>query len=264
MIGQHKFKQFMNGWTDTPPRFIMLQGEKGSGRSTIIDLIKHKYSFNVVTCGTSVDEVRNIITTCYSISEPTFYIFYNGDKLSISAKNSLLKLVEEPPLKAYFIIRLENTTLPTLVGRSFYYEIQPYTPQELKQGFIDKGKEEVYNKYPNICRNIGQINTFINSPYEDIIEYCDTIISCISTVAEGNIFNITNKLNIDESVDKWDYTLFLNILEYSLYNKLLETKDDKYFQAIYRINDVRRKLRINGVSKLSLFDNFFIGLKELL
>ena len=262
MIGQDRFKIYLSSW-ERPPQFIILHGEIGSGRSTIIEELKKKYKFNSINCGTSVEEVREIINLVYHLSEPTFYVFYSGDKLSNSAKNSLLKIVEEPPKNAYFIMRVENDTLDTLKNRSFYYKKQPYTFAQLESYFGEMGKSELFSRYGFICKNIGQIKVFLNSPYEDIIDYCNTIISMISRVAQGNIFNITNKLNIN-SDDKWDVYLFLNILEWTLSNKYKESKEDKYFQAIYRVNLVRNQLRINGVNKQVVIDNFLLGLRELL
>ena len=86
----------------------------------------------------------------------------------------------------------------------------------------------------------------------------------ISQVAQGNIFNITNKLNLKEDLTKWDIKTFVNILEWSLNNKYKQTKDDKYFQAIFRLNNLRSQLRINGVNKQCAIDNFLLGLKDLL
>lgn len=263
MIGQQKFKQYLDSWKDLP-QFIILQGELGSGRSTLIDLIKEKYKYTSIICGTSVEEVREVINLAYQLAEPTLYIFYNGDKLSNSAKNALLKIVEEPPKNAYFIMRIENNTIETLINRSFYYIMESYNSLQLREYFKEQGKEELFQKYGIICKNIGQIKTFLSSPYEDIIDYCNTIITMISQVAQGNIFNITNKLNLGTDKEKWDSTLFINTLEWSLNNKYKETKDDKYFQAIYRLNNVRKQLRINGVNKQCLFDNFLLGLKDLL
>lgn len=262
MIGQNKFKSFLESWKN-PPQFIILQGEIGSGRSTLIDLIKSRYKFNSITCGTSVDEIREVIQAAYQIKQPSFYIFYNGDKLSISAKNALLKIVEEPPVDSYFIMRTENSVIDTLRNRSFYYQMQPYSSLDIKEYFHQQGKDSVYEQYPTICKNIGQIKTFLNSPYEDIIDYCNTIIEMISQVAQGNIFNITNKLNLKEDLTKWDLITFLNILEWKLNLRYSQSKDDKYFQAIFRINDLRKQLRITGVNKQVLMDNFLLGLKDL-
>lgn len=263
MIGQELFKNYLKTWKE-PPHFIILDGELGSGRSTLIDLIKETYKFNSIICGQSVDEVREIISLAYKLNEPTFYIFYNGDKLSISAKNALLKIVEESPKNAYFIMRIENEIMETLKNRSFYYKMQPYISLDLKDYFLSQHKEDVFNKYGKICHNIGQAKLLLNSPYEDIIDYCDTIICKISGVAQGNIFNITNKLNLNEDNTKWDIILFLNILEWKLNDYYKNKKDDKYFQAIFRLNLVRKQLRINGVNKQCILDNFLLGLKYLL
>lgn len=263
MIGQNLFKEYLSKW-NTPPNFIVINGEVGSGRSTLIDLIKKHFKYQFVMCGTSVEEVRNIVNMAYTITSPTFYVFYNGDKLSTSAKNVLLKVVEEQPKNAFFIIKTEFGIIETLKNRSFYYEMQPYSVEELKGYFKKEGKLELFEKYGKICKNIGQIKVFLNSPYEDIIDYCSKIINVISNVAQGNILNIPNKLNLSGDIEKWDLTLFINILEWVLYNNYSEKYDDKYFQALFRLNEIKSQLRINGVNKQVVFDNFLLGLKYLL
>lgn len=263
MIGQALFKEYLSKM-NKPPQFIILNGEVGSGRSTLIDFITHKFKYQKVICGTSVEEIRNIVSMSYTVKDPTFYIFYNGDDLSVSAKNALLKAVEEPPRDSYFIMRTELGIIDTLKNRAFYYNIQPYSFSELKSYFVKSGQEELFDKYGKICKNIGQIKVFLSSPYKDIIDYCDKIVRCINEVAPGNILNITEKLNLDDEPDKWDNILFINVLEWTLLNYFIKTKQDKYFQAIFRINNVKSLLRINGANKKSIFDNFFIGLKYLL
>lgn len=263
MIGQEKFKHYLNSWNN-PPQFIILQGDMGSGRSTLINLIKVKFKYNFVICGTTIEEVREIINLAYRLSEPTFYVFYNGDKLSNSAKNALLKIVEEPPKNAYFIMRVENAILDTLKNRAFYYDMQSYTKKELQSYFEEQHKGELFNTYGLICKNIGQIKIFLTSPYETIIDYCNTIITMITKVVQGNIFNITNKLNLGEEIEKWDTTLFLNILEWTFLKEYLKIKNDNYFQAIYKIINLRKNLKVVGANKQHLFDNFFLDLRETL
>ena len=263
MIGQSKFLNYLTHWQQ-PPQFLVLQGEEGSGRSTLIDLLKKTFVFDVVVCGTSVEEIRTIKTLAYHLTKPTFYIFYRGDKLSLSAKNALLKLVEEPPKAAYFIMRVCEAPLSTLQSRAFIYKMQPYTAAELQLGFKLFEKEHLYNSYKFVCKNIGQIKQFVASAYEDMIVYCDTILTMIETAAAGNVLNITNKLALKDEPDKWNITVFLNILEWRFCLQYQKTKLDKYFQGIYRLHVVKEQLKIIGVNKQVLLDNFFLGLKDLL
>ena len=263
MIGQNLFKTYLSNWK-TPPQFVIINGEEGSGRSSLIDLIINKFKYQTVICGTSVEEVRNIVSLAYTITSPTFYIFYNGDKLSIASKNALLKIVEDAPKNAFFIMRTEFGVIETLKNRSFYYEMSSYSFDDLRRYFVQENKEDLFNKYNQICKNIGQIKVFLSSPYEDIIDYCNKITDVISNVSQGNILNIPTKLNLDGKSDKWNVTLFINILEWTILNKYKSTKDDKYFQAIFRLNDLKSKLRIVGVNKQIAFDNFLLGLKYLL
>ena len=44
----------------------------------------------------------------YKQTERIIYLIQNADKMSLNAKNSLLKLVEEPPQQAYIIMELQQ------------------------------------------------------------------------------------------------------------------------------------------------------------
>lgn len=263
MIGQKLFATYLSNWT-IPPHFIILNGEVGSGRSTIIEEIKKKFKYKSVLCGTSTEEVRQIVDMAYTVETPVFYIFYNGEKLSSNAKNVLLKVVEEQPKNAFFIMRTESGTIETLKNRSFYYNIQPYSSSELKEYFSKQNKEDVYDNYGEICKNIGQIKIFLEMDYEGLIDYCDMIVTKINRASQGNVFNITRKIDFGDNPNGWDAQLFINALEWKLKNAYKTTKEDRFFQAIFRLNSFKSQIKINGVNKSVALDNFLLGLRTLL
>lgn len=260
MIGQTLFKSYLNSW-ELPPHFIILYGESGSGRNSLIQLLKKKFKFNVTVCGYSAEEMRELTTFSRNLEKPNFFIIYEADRLSNTAKNILLKVVEEPPLNAYFILRTSVRVIETLKNRAFYYAMQPYSSEEINSYFERIGKDKKYSIY---CKNIGQAKKFFESPYEDIMAYCDTIINEISLVSSGNVLNITNKLSLKEDDNKWDLNLFFNILEQKLLNKLTETNNTVYFKIIFFINRLRERLQITGVNKQYLVDNFLLNMKYFL
>lgn len=63
-------------------------------------------------------------------------ILFGADKLSESASNKLLKLLEEPPQKSYFLLVCDQTDgmLPTLVSRCQKIRLPPLTKDEIKIG----------------------------------------------------------------------------------------------------------------------------------
>ena len=110
MIGQKNNINTLIQWrcNRSTPRFIIISGDEGSGRLTLAKIIIKMINAKGIIMGNSISEVRETIENAYTITEPTFYIFRNSDDMSVSAKNALLKVVEEPPNNAYFIMTVQN------------------------------------------------------------------------------------------------------------------------------------------------------------
>ena len=69
-----------------------------------------------------IGAVRDVITDAYILpneAEHKVYILKNSDKMNIQAQNALLKLIEEPPLYARFILICESraSLLDTIMSR---------------------------------------------------------------------------------------------------------------------------------------------------
>ena len=63
-------------------------------------------------------------------------VLFGADKLSESASNKLLKLLEEPPKNSFFLLVCDQTEgmLPTLVSRCQKLKLIPLTSEEIKKG----------------------------------------------------------------------------------------------------------------------------------
>lgn len=62
------------------------------------------------------------------------YVFKDCDNMSNAAKNALLKVIEEPPQQAYFVMLLKSTsnTLATILSRGMLISLLPFHLQNLK------------------------------------------------------------------------------------------------------------------------------------
>ena len=74
------------------------------------------------TAAIKVDQVREIISTAHlapSEGKSKVYVLRSADKMNPQAQNALLKLLEEPPSSACFILACENAAalLPTVRSR---------------------------------------------------------------------------------------------------------------------------------------------------
>lgn len=153
MIGQNKNKELLMQWrmNRSVPRFIIIEGDEGSGRLTLAKVIIKMINAKGIIMGNSITEVRETIENAYTITEPTCYIFRNADDMKNEAKNALLKVVEEPPNNAYFIMTVQNidNMLGTIKSRGTVIKMEPYTREEL----LSATNDEVLLNY---CSNIGQ------------------------------------------------------------------------------------------------------------
>lgn len=72
-------------------------------------------------------------------------IIQGAEYLRTEAANSLLKLLEEPPHRALFIILAEDiqAVLPTIVSRSTYLSVPPITDEQIIELATDENTEEL-------------------------------------------------------------------------------------------------------------------------
>ena len=215
MIGQKNNINTLIQWrcNKSVPRFIIISGDEGSGRLTFAKAIIKMISAKGIIMGNSIAEVRETIENAYTITEPTCYIFRNADDMSVSAKNALLKVVEEPPNNAYFIMTVQNidNMLGTIRSRGTVIKMEPYTIQDLQKVTMD----ETLLKY---CNNIGLLNT----PKEKILqaEKCvDDVLEALKAKSGTKLLKATTQLKSKKTEeDKVDCLIFMRIFEQKLYD----------------------------------------------
>ena len=244
MIGQKNNINTLIQWrcNKSVPRFIILSGDIGSGRLTLAKVIIKMINAKGIIMGNSIAEVRETIENAYTITEPTCYIFRNADDMSVSAKNALLKVVEEPPNNAYFIMTVQNigNMLGTIRSRGTVLKMEPYTIQELQKVTMD----ETLLKY---CTNIGLLNT----PKEKILQ----AEKCVDDVLEALKAKKTEE-------DKVDCLIFMRIFEEKLY--------DSYgfcslpLCIIKDICSCRQELQRSSINKKASIESMLIKILEVI
>lgn len=77
-----------------------------------------------------IDHARAVIDECYISSNTLKCIVIAGDNFNIQAQNTLLKVLEEPPLNIKFILitKSKNAILPTILSRMIVFN-KKYTMQ---------------------------------------------------------------------------------------------------------------------------------------
>lgn len=261
MIGQKNLIDIMSKQIEanTFPRFSIIVGERGSGKNILARLIAHKISKAVIETDIKVGSIRDIITEAYKISNIVVYIIPDADNMSVNAKNALLKVTEEPPNNAYFIMTLNDVvnTLPTITSRGTVYRLQTYTYEELSE-YANQIDSNISNADKDFimrtCNNPYDIKLLLKYGVADFKDYVNTVIDNVAEVSLANAFKIADKIDLKEN-DETKYNL--NIFWKAFMQMCLELKKYKWVMIT---NKYISSLRISGINKSALFDMWIIDL----
>ena len=278
MIGQNeliaRFKDMVNDTAVTFPRFIILVGQRGSGKKTLANelynMISDSTRMNVnryILEDTKVDTVRAMISDANKVIEPTIYIIPDADKMSNAAKNSMLKVTEEPPANAWFILTLESeaNTLATIRSRGQLFKMQPYSTEEImeyiKHQFTEVSTDEIEIML-DICENPGEVKFLYKNGVIALYEYVEKVVDNIAEVSGSNAFKIGSKIAFKDEEDKYDIKLFWKAFMKVCSDRMRKLKDIKYADAIRITSKYIQQLNITGVNKLSTFDLWILDIRE--
>lgn len=238
MIGQNKIKSIDN--FNSP--LIILIGNANMGKSVVAEYIADKIGAQFVRCGNKVEEVREVIEISYKQIEPVIYYFKNIQLMNIAGLNSLLKVTEEPPFKAKFILSVDikEHCLSTLLSRGFAIELESYTIGELKEYANLKNLDFSYNSCVYSPGTLELANRFdYKQMNKDISEFCENM-------SYKKALALIKQIKFSEDDEGWNLFLFLNNLEKFIVDKIGHLKASKY---ILKFSEFRRILFYVGVNK---------------
>lgn len=272
MVGQEKNKRLVEAYKNSPygfPRFMIITGEKGAGKRTLATYIaKEGIKGFIAYSGIGVEDVRNTIETSYKCNAPVVYIFADADKMSPQAKNALLKITEEPPRQAYFILTFEdpNNCIETLRSRATELKMEPYLRRDLIQ-FTDN------DIIIDVAYNIGQVEELLALNVDEFVGFCNEVLDNIAVVTGVNAFKIANKFKFKEDGEGYNPILFFQCLSHILWMRVIEAADrndmgstyyNKMMSMMVCCGKYKRELKIRGVKKESVFDLWILDAREIL
>ena len=257
MIGQKNNINTIIKWrcNKSIPRFIIISGDIGSGRLTLAKVIIKMINAKGIIMGNSIAEVRETIENAYTITESTCYIFRNADDMKNEAKNALLKVVEEPPNNAYFIMTVQNidNMLGTIKSRGTVIKMEPYTREEL----LSATDDEVLLNY---CTNIGQLQTD-KSDIQKAEKCASDVINALKDKSGTKLLKACTQLKAKQTeTEKIDCLLFFSVFQ----KKLYDACKDGLFKAIsiYHISRCKQELNRNTINKKSSIECMLINILE--
>lgn len=259
MIGQKNNINTLIQWrcNKSVPRFIIISGAQGSGRLTLAKIIIKMINAKGVIMGNSIAEVRETIENAYAITEPTCYIFRNADDMKNEAKNALLKVVEEPPNNAYFIMTVQNidNMLGTIKSRGTAIKMEPYTMQELKLVCDDELKLEY-------CTNIGELQ-ITHEEVQRTEDCVDDVLKALREKSGTKLLKATTQLKGKQTeTDKIDCLLFFKVFLKRLYNAQANALIYKSFDCLKAIVICKQELSRNTINKKSSIQGMLIRMLE--
>ena len=261
MIGQKEvLKQIDNLIEKGFPRFIVITGQRGQGKTELAKYISKKLGYPLVEFGIKIDEIREMIEMSYKQTEPIIYLIQNADKMSIGAKNSLLKVIEEPPQQAFFIMELQQmeNTLETIKSRCQEIQMQQYNNLELSE-MVEKINPNIsYSDKQyiiTVAKNYYQINLFNKYGVEEFYNFVEKVVNNIYKVQSANAFKIAEKLDLKDDGNGYYINLFFELFKNISLEKGMELAGDfpncevvgdfRYLKNIEITSKYQQKLRIN-------------------
>ena len=259
MIGQKALKAQFDTFVNLP-RVIMLVGENGSGRKTFAYWFADKKQMPIVLVGDSADDIRAL--TQVKLNTDTFYLIPNIDRLSVTAQNSLLKILEEPPTNMYFIVTTiqESLVLPTIQSRCMRFVMCNYSKQELED--YARGEYKVTDTdlqtIDEICTCPGEIQTLMKYDVPEFLNYVKLVYKNIAKVSGANSFKISGKVNLADDDKKYELGLFWKAFT----TECLKDLKPETLKAVQITSKYYSELRIKGVNKQMMFDNWILDIRK--
>lgn len=244
ICGQEKLRSSIDKLIkdDKFPRFSIICGNVGFGKKVISDYIARSLGANLRPCDVSVDSVREAISEAYNIVDRTVYMFFDCDDMSSNAKNALLKVTEEPPNDAYFIMTVRDISnvLGTLISRGTVFNLNQYTIKDLDD-FIEHKNYKFDKKELSIVHQIcvcpKDIMIASEIDIKEVYDLADKFIQYIGQVSLANELKISTQLSTKKDDKKIDPILYMRCIMLCCNEYILGdcTKEDlKIFHEIIK------------------------------
>lgn len=267
MIGQQKLLNTVDTIGNNFPKFSLIVGPQGSGKKLIARYICDKLKLQMVPFGCGIEEVRNIIDLCYEQREPICYICYDADKMSVGAKNCLLKITEEPPNNSYFILTLQSLSnmLETIQSRGTVLTLDTYSPEELLQYRLWRSYNSNFDSIVKaVCTTTGEVDELFKYDVKAFYNFAETVAYKIHIPTTGNIFKISKAVKSKKDDEGYDATLLFKAVRDLYIQKAIETKKIQYLYASNVTSECLRDLALSNVSVTGTVDTWIMNVRTVL
>lgn len=253
------------------PRFSIIVGRNGSGKKTICNYIAELFQINkIIVPDCKIDTLRQIIKESYEIKDKTLYIIPDADSMSLDAKNSMLKVFEEPPNNAYFIMTLCNmeNTLETIRSRASVFYMEVYAAAELVSYYYSISDSKSNNHdVALICETPYDVELFVKYGEHSFIEFVEKVLDNIEYVSIGNALKIAENISLKKDQDdKYDLRLFLFVFIALCAGRMKGSDEQsiiKYADWIFISNVAVSDINSGKTNLQYIFDKWILDIKVI-
>lgn len=158
--------------------------------------------------------------------ERRVFLIRHAHNMNASAQNALLKLLEEPPSYAFFILMTENAgaILPTILSRCTRFAVAPLEvrliEQLLAQKYPDKNRDEIQTAAAG-CQGIaGNAITALSDDTSELAEYAGKFLRALAAKNELEIFRAADACS---ALTRIQFSNILGILQTVLRDAVFDT-----------------------------------------
>lgn len=278
MIGQQKLvAQIVDLIAeDKFPRFSIVVGERGMEHEDIASYLAHEMNADYIQLqDVKVDTIREMIKQAYSLHHLTVYCIPHADDMSVNAKNALLKVIEDTPNRAYFVMCLEDlsNTLATIQSRGIVFRLDTPKREQIMEfartQYADIDESDI-QMIGDICTSPGEVCMMQKYGVKNFYRYAEYVADNLTKMSGAEIFKLSDKLSLKDEEDKYDVRLFLKALQMQFWKKCYRANWEPKECNIYCSCGIARcigryaqDLRIKGINKTMLVDNMMLEIRRI-
>ena len=267
MIGQTNLKSRVHSayrWNKLP-HFLVFVGERGSGKKTFVKWLAKDIGAQLIDVGTGVEAIRDAVKNSYRIDQKVIYLFADGDVMSSASRSALLKVTEEAPKNAYYILTVSDISRVTeaLRSRACVFAMDSYSLAELSE-FVGDDMEHL-SMYVNTCNNAYEVDLLKSYGVDKFVEFVETVVDNIADVEGSNALKIAQKIAFKDGDDGYDAKIFLQAFRAECLKRAKEDDEDssRYISWAKATNKPIRDMQIQSIDKQHVFDMWIFDIREV-
>jgi DNA polymerase III subunit delta' len=158
----------------------------------------------------SIDQMRFLKNTCYlkpMVGKKRVFVVKEAEKMNDSAANSLLKILEEPPLFSHIILISNNPylILPTIKSRCQIVTFSPVSREDIEKSLIQRGYAAERARILSLMAG-GNLKLAVEMDWNEVREIkARTWNFFISFLSRDNAVSGLNELVLKQKTDGSDH-----------------------------------------------------------